>query len=162
MSTTTAFPRTTDEAYAYINSVAKPTVHDFKEKVLLEAAGQALYEGLAADATSETVRQLMSSNAIEELGHAERLIEVIRRVSGENFAAPARADNTYVPAPGSVPLSRGFLGGVVTGELQGEALYEAWAALQPDAEVARLLRLNGREERTHSERAQQALDLLPA
>jgi rubrerythrin len=157
-----AFPRTTDEAYAYINSVAAPTVHDFKVMVMLEAAGQALYEGLAADATNEDVRQLLSNNAIEELGHAERLIEVIRRVSGETFAAPARADNPYVPAPGSVPLSRGFLGGVVTGELQGEALYEAWAALQPDAEVARLLRLNGREERTHSERAQQALDLLPA
>ena len=162
MSPTMDYPRTTDEAYAYINQVATPTLHDFKVMVMLEAAGQALYEGLAADATHQEVRRLLSRNAIEELGHADRLIEVIHRLSGEKFTAPSRADNPYVPAPGSVPLSRGFLGGVVTGELQGEALYEAWAALQSDPEVARLLRLNGREERTHSERAQQALDLLPA
>ena len=162
MSNMADMPRTTDEAYAHINSVSVPTIRDFKLMVLLEAAGQALYEGLADQAPSTAVRDLMAANAREELGHAERVIEVIRRVYGESYAVPPRSENPYVAAPGSVPLSRGFLSGVVKGELQGEALYEVWAAQLSDAEAARLLRLNGREERLHSERAQQAHDLLPA
>jgi rubrerythrin len=163
MSATKAeLPRTTDDAYAHINSVEKPTLLDLKVAMLLEGAGQAMYDGLAAVAPSAEVRALLAANAREELGHAERLIEVIRRIHGVEASVPPHAENPYVAPEGSIPLNRAFLAGVVTGELHGEALYERWAAALGDAECAKLLRQNGREERTHSERAQKAHDLLPA
>jgi rubrerythrin len=48
------------------------------------------------------------------------------------------------------------------GEFGGELMYEGWAARIGNDEVARLLRQNGKEERRHGERAQQAKALLTA
>ena len=41
-------------------------------------------------------------------------------------------------------------------------MYEGWAAKIDNGEVAKLLRQNGKEERRHGERAQQAKALLGA
>jgi hypothetical protein len=51
---------------------------------------------------------------------------------------------------------------IVKAELDGDAGYQRWADNEPDPEVARLLRLNGREETKHGERAQAALAILEA
>jgi hypothetical protein len=51
---------------------------------------------------------------------------------------------------------------IVKAELAGDAGYQRWAELEPDPEVARLLRLNGREETIHGERVAKALEILSA
>jgi hypothetical protein len=43
---------------------------------------------------------------------------------------------------------------IVQGERDGDAGYQRWADNEPDPEVARLLRLNGREETIHGERVE--------
>ena len=153
-------PRTSDDAFAYINQVTTPALADFRLMVFLEAAGQAFYEALAEQAPSEETRTLLASSAREELVHAERVIDVVRRVHGVDIAVPARSENPYIAPAGALSLGPDLLSAIVTGELQGEALYELWAERQSDAEVAALLRQNGREERLHSERAQTVLDLM--
>jgi hypothetical protein len=50
----------------------------------------------------------------------------------------------------------------IAGELGGDAGYQGWADNEPDPEVARLLRLNGREETLHGERVSQAIAILEA
>ena len=47
-------------------------------------------------------------------------------------------------------------------EIDGDAGYQRWADRESDPEVARLLRLNGREETIHGERVSQALEILKA
>jgi hypothetical protein len=42
----------------------------------------------------------------------------------------------------------------------GDAGYQGWADHEPDPQVARLLRLNGREETLHGERVTQAIAIL--
>ena len=49
---------------------------------------------------------------------------------------------------------------IVQGELAGDAGYQRWADNEPDPDVQRLLRLNGREETIHSERVSAVLELL--
>jgi rubrerythrin len=51
---------------------------------------------------------------------------------------------------------------IVQAEFDGDASYQRFADREEDPEVARLLRLNGREETVHAERAQQALAILEA
>jgi rubrerythrin len=51
---------------------------------------------------------------------------------------------------------------VVKGELNGDAGYQKWADAETDEEVVRLLRLNGREETIHANRAQRVFDILSA
>jgi rubrerythrin len=50
----------------------------------------------------------------------------------------------------------------VAGERNADAGYQAWADQMDDPEVAKLLRLNGREETIHSERVDQAIALMTA
>ena len=49
---------------------------------------------------------------------------------------------------------------IVVGMHSGDAGYQRWADAEPDPEVLRLLRLNGREEAIHAERVRQALAIL--
>ncbi len=51
---------------------------------------------------------------------------------------------------------------IVAGEQAGDAGYQVWADNEPDEQVARLLRLNGREETLHGERVTQAIAILEA
>ena len=46
------------------------------------------------------------------------------------------------------------------GEVDGDLSYQAWADAEENAEVADLLRLNGREETRHSERVGEVKRLL--
>jgi hypothetical protein len=49
---------------------------------------------------------------------------------------------------------------LLEGERAGDDVYEKWATHEPDPEVARLLRLNGREESIHAARVEQVVALL--
>ena len=63
-----------------------------------------------------------------------------------------------IPLPDTVDAA--FFLAVVQGEISGDAGYQRWADREDDPEVARLLRLNGREETIHAERAQQVHEIL--
>jgi len=153
-------PKTVAEASAYIFTVKTPTLDDFKVMVLLEAAGQGFYAALADAAPTDQIRGLLARSGQEEVGHAHRVSRVIRHVFGEEFAVPEPHENPYYQMPQGLALSKEMLDGITQGEIGGEALYESWAASIGDAEAARLLRQNGKEERGHGERAQEAKRLL--
>jgi rubrerythrin len=155
-------PRNATEAGAYIFTVTKPTVDDLKVMVMLEAAGQGFYEALSEAAPSDEIRALLSKNGQEEMGHAHRVVRVIKQVFGEDFAIPGPAENPYYMKPAGMTVTKDLLDNITQGEIGGEALYEGWAIALGDEEAARQLRRNGKEERGHGERAQQAVALLAA
>jgi hypothetical protein len=51
---------------------------------------------------------------------------------------------------------------LAAGAAAAHAGYQVWADNEPDPQVARLLRLNGREETLHGERVNQAIAILEA
>ncbi len=154
-------PQTMSEAFAYINTLTAPTVDDLKVMVLLEAAGLDLYRGMASGAENPAVAALLQHNGREEMAHAHRVAKAIKAISGEDFPPPEASDNPYLDGPLlSVPLSPDGLRSLAQGEFGGEQLYETWAANSSNAEVARLFRLNGGEEREHGDRLMEAAGLL--
>jgi rubrerythrin len=155
-------PKTAGEASAYIFTVTSPTLNDLKVMTMLEAAGQGFYTALAKAAPNEEIRALLAKNGQEEMGHAHRVVRVIKQVFGEDFAIPGPNENPYYSEPAGLVVSTELLNGITQGETAGEALYDAWATALGDEEAARQLRRNGIEERGHGERAQQAIGLLPA
>ncbi len=155
-------PKTAAEASAYIFSVTKPTLDDLKVMVMLEAAGQGFYEALCEVAPNPEIRALLAKNGQEEMGHAHRVARVIKQLHDVDFAIPGPDENPYYGKPPGMVVTKDMLDGITQGEMGGEALYEAWATALGDEEVARQLRRNGKEERHHGERAQEAVALLPA
>lgn len=154
-------PATLGEAFARINSVTAPTITDLKVMVLVEAAGQTLYEKTAEGAQHPRVKELLIENGHEEMKHARRAADVIKLLSGEDFPAPAAADNPYLA--GHIPVAAITPEGLrktADSEFAGEKLYESWAASIDHAEAAELLRANGREETDHGNRLLEAAALL--
>ncbi len=154
-------PATLGEAFARINSVTAPTITDLKVMVLVEAAGQTLYEKTAEGAEHPRVKELLIENGHEEMKHARRAADVIKLLSGEDFPAPAAANNPYLA--GHIPVAAITPEGLrktADSEFAGEKLYESWAASIDHAEAAELLRANGREETDHGNRLLEAAALL--
>jgi rubrerythrin len=154
-------PADTGAAFARINAVTAPTIDDFKLMVFLEASAQSAYEELALSTDNEQIRALLRANGREEMAHAHRVAQVIKRLTGEDYPPPAAAENPYVQPSGRV-VDRATLEFLVGAENNGNDLYEAWASNTADAEAAALLRQNGKEEIRHGERAAQAAALLGA
>jgi rubrerythrin len=153
-------PKTSEEAFAYIGTIDTPSVDDLKLMICLEASGQSFYRALAAGAPSREIGDLLAANGREEMAHARRLQKAVRLLTGETFAIPTPEANPFDTAPARLPLDAALLDTMAQGEFGGEAMYEGWAARIGNAEVAKLLRRNGREERRHGERAQRAKALL--
>jgi len=155
-------PQTSEAAFAYIGTIDTPSVDDLKLMVCLEASGLSFYKALAAGAPSKAISDLLSANGREEMAHARRLQKAIMILTGETFEIPSPDANPYDTAPASLPVDEKLLDNMATGEFGGELMYENWAAKIGNDEVAGLLRQNGKEERRHGERAQQAKALLGA
>ncbi len=156
-------PATLGEAFARINGVTAPTITDLKVMVLVEAAGQTLYEKTAETASHPRVKELLIENGHEEMKHARRAAEVIKLLTGEDFPAPEAADNPYLT--GHIPVAAITPEGLrktAESEFAGEKLYEGWAASINHPEAAELLRANGREETDHGNRLLEAAALLEA
>lgn len=156
-------PVSLGEAFARINSVTAPTVLDLKVMVLVEAAGQTLYEASAEGSDHPEVKRLLIANGHEEMKHARRVSEAIKLISGEDFAPPAAADNPYLQ--GDFPrakLTPEGLRGTAQAEFAGEELYGKWADSMDNEGAAALFRLNGKEETEHGDRLMQAAALLEA
>lgn len=156
-------PRSTGEAFAYVNGLKNgATVDDLRIMALVEAMGQQLYVDLASGSNDPEVKRLLIQNGREELGHAHRLVKVIRILTGEDFPLPPIEENPVYTPLGSVTLTKQFLQNIMAAEYDGENLYAGIASSFDNPEVKALLAQSGREEVEHGRRVEQAMALLPA
>jgi rubrerythrin len=125
----------------------------------LECSGEDFYNLLADRIGNEEVATLLRRNAKEELGHARRIARAIAIKQGHEFEPTAELQARYPVALPDV-VDPAMLPFIVAGEQAGDAGYQKWADNEPDPEVARLLRLNGREETLHGERVTEAMAIL--
>lgn len=154
-------PATMNEAFAHINGRDRPSVDDLKVMVLLEAAGQALYDNMASGTAHAGVIALLRHNGREELAHGHRVAKAIEAISGEEFLPPASADNPYLTGPmPTAGLTAEGLRGLARVEMAGEQLYLRWAANIGNSRAADLFRQNGKEEAEHGNRLIEAAMLL--
>ncbi len=154
-------PQTLGEAFAHINALTTPSVNDLKVMVLIEAAGQTLYEISAEGADHQGVKGLLIENGHEEMKHAGRVSAAIKLLSGEDFPPPSAAENPYLT--GHIPhatLTAEGLKKTAEAEFAGDRLYTTWADSLDNEEAAALLRLNAQEESDHGNRLLQAAALL--
>jgi rubrerythrin len=94
-------------------------------------------------------------NAAEERGHAHRLLKAIA-LKGGSFELPSHADNPFQPlALSEMPANAELLAMLQQAEVDGDLQYQQWADAEDNAEIAQLLRLNGREETRHCERVEE-------
>jgi len=127
----------------------------------LEISGDDFYQALADRIGNEEAGDLLRKNGREELGHAQRVKRAIALKLGTDYTPSAEVQTPFaIPLPDHVGLD--LFPVIVKAELDGDAGYQHWADLEPDPEIARLLRLNGREETVHGERVTQALAILEA
>ena len=148
-------------ANAGLAGVEKLEIADLILMYRLEMAGELFYNLLAERVDNAEAADLLRRNAVEEKGHARRLARAIAIKQGAEWQPTADEESLLaVPLPEKIDAK--IFAGVVQGELNGDANYQKWADAETDPEVERLLRLNGREETIHANRAQQVFDLLSA
>jgi aspartate kinase len=125
----------------------------------LEVSGEVLYQGLADRVADPEAKELLRRNGVEERGHARRIAKVLTIRTGAEWTPSAEHEEILaVPLPDTVDAN--FFLAVVQGEIAGDAGYQRWADRETDPEIERLLRLNGREETIHAERAQAVHEIL--
>lgn len=154
-------PQSLGEAFAHINALTAPSLTDLKVMVLIEAAGQTLYEVSAEGSDHEGVKALLIENGHEEMKHARRVSAAIKLLSGEDFPPPTASENPYLT--GDIPratLTAEGLKKTAEAEFAGDRLYTSWADSLDNQEAAALLRLNAREESDHGNRLLKAATLL--
>jgi len=127
----------------------------------LECSGEDFYNLLADRIGNEEAATLFRRNATEELGHARRIARAIAIKQGNDFEPTPELQERYEVSLPDV-IDPAMLPFIVAGEQAGDAGYQVWADNEPDPQVARLLRLNGREETLHGERVTEAIAILEA
>lgn len=149
------------EANASLFGKERLDVEDLELMYRLEMTGEEFYYRLADRVGNAEAAELLRRNGVEEKAHARRLAKALSIKLGREWEPTTeQAELMDVPLPDHVD-ARLFLG-IVKGELGGDAGYQRWADAESDPEVQKLLRLNGREETIHAQRAQQVHDLLAA
>lgn len=144
---------------AEINALDVLDVDALRSMFTIELSGEAFYDGLAERVGNAEAAELLRRNGKEEAGHARRLQRALSIALGSEFVpTPDMLEAPGFPLPDVVGPD--LLKIIVQVELDGDAGYQRWADNEPNPEIARLLRLNGREETIHSERLQQVLALL--
>jgi len=125
----------------------------------LECSGEDFYNGVAERIADERAAELLRQNGREEIGHANRLRRAIVIKLGHSYEPDATdLERFAVPLPDQISVE--MLPLIVQGEIDADTGYQRWADNEADAEVARLLRLNGLEEKTHAERVDRVIALL--
>lgn len=146
-------------AAASLNELEALDLDALRRMYRVELAGEEFYERLAAAVGNGEAAALLRANGREERKHAERIARMIAIKQGEEFVPTGEdLEPLAVNLPDVVPAA--LLPFIVQGELAGDAGYQRWADHEPDPDVERLLRLNGREETIHSERVSAVLELL--
>lgn len=125
----------------------------------LERSGEASYLAMAELVDDPRAKELLIRNGREEMGHARRIARALSIKLGSEWEPSAElAAEEPVAAPPF--LDRAVLEMIVQAEVQGDAGYQRWADNEPDPEVERILRLNGREESIHGDRIAEVMALL--
>lgn len=127
----------------------------------VEMAGELFYNMLADRIEDEEAKDLLRKNAVEERGHARRIARALSIKLGHEWR-PTAEQQQLLDVPMPPVIDANLFAGVVKGELNGDAGYQKWADAETDEEVVRLLRLNGREETIHANRAQRVFEILSA
>ena len=157
------YPADAFEAFALLKTRTRLNIDDLKVLAMIECFGETFYRILAAGIADPDARELLERNGAEERGHAHRVLKAIRLLGGAPFELPADEDNPFMAfAPAAVPANAELFALLEQGEVDGDLAYQAWADAEPNAEVAALYRLNGREETQHSERVIEARRRLTA
>ncbi|MEX2256012.1 MAG: ferritin-like domain-containing protein [Acidimicrobiia bacterium] len=148
-------------ASARLGAVEQLDVPSMELLYRLECSGEDFYNTLADRIGNDDAADLLRRNGREELGHANRIKRAIAIKVGADYE-PSGSTLEKLPIALPETISVDLLPLVVQGELDGNAGYQKWADNEPDADVARLLRLNGREEVKHGERVTEAIALMKA
>ncbi|HEY3700262.1 MAG TPA: ferritin-like domain-containing protein [Spongiibacteraceae bacterium] len=157
------YPSNQPEALQLLATRQHLSIDDMKVLAMIEAAGEALYLGLADVVDNAEAKALLARNGHEERGHAHRLLKALALLGVDTFTLPADAQNPFItPIRVNGKLSVKFLEIIEKGEIEGDLQYQAWADAEPNAEVAKLYRQNGGEETRHSERVTRVKQLLSA
>jgi rubrerythrin len=148
------YPSDSAGAFGVLRSRSKLGPDDLKVLAMIEAAGEAFYFRIADGVQDPRAKELLKQNGREERGHAYRLAKILRLQTGEEWTVPSAEDNPFlVSAPAALPaVTPEFIASLEQGEADGDRLYQVWADGATDPEIAKLLRLNGREESRHGER----------
>jgi rubrerythrin len=150
MSIPQGFPSDAAGVFSILKNRATLGTDDLKVLAMIEAAGEALYYRIAEGVKDPHAAELLRQNGREERGHAFRLAKILRLQTGEEFIPPADAENPFVTSmAAAMPSTPEFIASLEQGEADGDRLYQMWADGAADPQVAKLLRLNGREESRH-------------
>jgi len=148
-------------AVAALTALERLDVDGMRLLFRVERSGEDFYNGLADRIGDGRAADLLRRNGREENGHAERIRKALGVKLGRPWEPTADDLARYpVPLPDEIPPP--LLAVIVKGELDGDVGYQKWADREPDAEVQRLLRLNGREETVHGERVKEVIAILGA
>lgn len=132
----------------------RPTlsIDDLKVLAMIETYGEVFYQVLSRAVPDQASKDLLLRNGAEERGHAHRLLKAIA-LKGGSFELPPNEENPFNPfALDALPANSELLAMLQQAEIDGDLQYQKWADAESNAEVAQLLRLNGREETRHYER----------
>jgi Rubrerythrin len=125
----------------------------------IELNGEDFYNALAERVPNPAAADLLRRNGREEAGHARRVSRAIAFKLGRDFdPTPEMLERRPIPLPDdsdTIPFPQ-----LVEGERQGDLGYQRWADNEPDPQVQRLLRLNGREESIHAGRVERVIAFL--
>ncbi len=142
-----------------LGQMATLDVEAMKLLYKLELSGEDFYNDLADRVGNDEAATLLRRNGREETGHARRIARAIAHKQGRPFEPGSKSSARFAIArpdhigPELFPL-------IIQAELEGDAGYQRWADAEPDPEVEKLLRRNGREETRHGHRAERAAALL--
>ncbi len=157
------YPTEAFAAFAFLKDRKTLSVDDLKVLALIECYGEAFYFRLADGVANPDAQALLRRNGQEERGHAHRMLKAIRLKTGADWSLPADSDNPFFAAlPATVACDLDIIAALEAGEADGDLSYQSWADHESDPAVADLLRLNGREESRHGERATAVRQLLTA
>ena len=147
------------EANSLLFGKERLEVADLELMYRLEMTGEEFYYRLADRVGNPEAADLLRRNGVEERAHARRIARALSiRLGREWEPSPEHEEILAVPLPDTVDAA--FFLAVVQGEIAGDAGYQRGADREPNEEIARLLRLNGREETIHAGRAQQVHEIL--
>ena len=148
-------------AVAALGGLERLDVDGMRLLFRIERAGERFYDMLADRIGDAKAAELLRRNGREERGHAERVRRAIGIKLGTTYEPTPTDQAPYAIAlPDTVGAD--VLAVIVQAERDGDAGYERWAMQESDAEIQRLLRLNGREETVHGERVSQVMAILAA
>lgn len=158
-------PADAGEAFAQLCAKDHLNTDDLIMLALLEASGQSLYGAIAdlsdnLEIDNQEIKALLNKNGQEELGHAHRILKALSILTGSQYELPEDKFNPMIGAWPTQEFSVELIQSFIQAELEGEAHYNRWAENETNEDVVKIYRLIGADERRHSERDKQVLEIL--